>query len=196
MDASWSPKPDAARPRSLTAAVYEWVDERLGLEEILALARKKTVPDHKHSFWHYWGGISLFFFFSVQVFSGVLLLVYYRPGAEAYESVRQIAYDIRFGWLIRSARSWSANLMAFAVFVHRLSVHCMFSVLHEGVPQAARVWLVERDDAAGADAVVRLQRLPVADGRSGLFRHEGRAGDSSGAPDCRRADERHCARRP
>jgi quinol-cytochrome oxidoreductase complex cytochrome b subunit len=86
MDASWSPKPDVARSRSLATAVYEWVDERLGLEEILALARKKTVPDHKHSFWYYWGGISLFFFF-VQVFSGVLLLVYYRPGAEAYESV-------------------------------------------------------------------------------------------------------------
>jgi Cytochrome b subunit of the bc complex len=124
MDASWSPKSDVTRPRSLATVIYEWVDERLGLEEILALARKKTVPDHKYSFWYYWGGLSLFFFF-VQVFSGVLLLVYYRPGPEAYESVRQITYDIQFGWLIRSAHSWSANLMVFAVFVHMFSVYFM-----------------------------------------------------------------------
>jgi cytochrome b6 len=106
------------------AAVYEWVDERLGLDEILAFARHKTVPEHQYSFWYYWGGISLFFFL-VQVLSGTLLLVYYRPGPEAYDSVRQITYDIRFGWLVRSAHSWSANLMVFAVFVHMFSVFFM-----------------------------------------------------------------------
>ena len=57
------------------SAVYRWVDERLGLDEMLAFARHKTVPEHRYSFWYYWGGISLFFFL-VQVFSGVLLLVY------------------------------------------------------------------------------------------------------------------------
>lgn len=121
MDASLSPKPERNR---LVAAVYDWVDDRLGLEEILAFARHKTVPDHKHSFWYFWGGISLFFFL-VQVFSGVLLLVYYRPGAESYESVRQITYDIKFGWLVRSAHSWSANLMMVAIFVHMFSVYFM-----------------------------------------------------------------------
>ena len=67
----------------------------------------------------------------MQVVTGVLLLVYYRPGPDAYDSVRRITYDIEFGWLIRSAHSWSANLMVLAVFVH------MFSVcLDEGLPEA------------------------------------------------------------
>lgn len=105
-------------------AIYDWADERLGLSDIVEFAKHKTVPVHKHSFWYYWGGISLFFFL-VQAVSGVLLLVYYRPGAEAYESVRQITYDIDFGWLIRSAHSWSANLMVAAVFVHMFSVYFM-----------------------------------------------------------------------
>ncbi|MDK2971087.1 MAG: cytochrome b6 [Candidatus Sumerlaeota bacterium] len=105
-------------------AVWNYADERLGLSELLAFAGKKQVPQHKHSFWYYWGGISLFFFL-VQCLTGVLLLVYYRPGAEAYESVRQITYDIEFGWLVRSAHSWSANLMVFAVFVHMFSVFLM-----------------------------------------------------------------------
>ena len=61
----------------------------------------------------------------VQCFTGVLLLVYYRPGAEAYESVRQITFVMHFGWLIRSAHSWSANLMIFSILVHMFSVFFM-----------------------------------------------------------------------
>src|SRR5579859_5929073 len=104
-----------------TAFIYDWVDERLGLSDLAAFARKKSVPVHAQSFWYYWGRISLFLFL-VQCFTGVLLLVYYRPGADAYESVRQITFVMHFGWLIRSAHSWSANLMLLAIFVHMFSV--------------------------------------------------------------------------
>lgn len=104
--------------------IQQYVIERLGLEEVLAAARKKTVPVHQHSFWYYWGGISLFCFL-IQVITGILLLVYYRPGPEAYESVRQISYEIHFGWLIRSVHNWTANLFLVAVFVHMFSVYFM-----------------------------------------------------------------------
>ena len=107
--------------KTITNSLYDWVDERLGLTELAAFARHKTVPVHSQSFWYYWGGISLFLFL-VQCFTGVLLLVYYRPGAEAYESVRQITFVMHFGWLIRSAHAWSANLMIFAILVHMFSV--------------------------------------------------------------------------
>ncbi len=105
-------------------SIYGWADARLGLEELSHFARKKTVPEHAHSFWYYWGGLSLFFFL-VQAFTGILLLLYYRPGPEAFESVRQITYEMHFGWLIRSTHSWAANLMVFAVFVHMFSVFFM-----------------------------------------------------------------------
>ena len=107
-----------------TNTLYTWIDERLGLTELLEFAKHKVVPQHKHSFWYYWGGISLFLFL-VQGITGVLLLVYYRPGPDAFESVRQITYTIHFGWLIRSAHSWSANLMVAAIFVHMFSVFFM-----------------------------------------------------------------------
>jgi cytochrome b6 len=110
--------------KTIASSVYDWVDERLGISELAAFARHKTVPVHSQSFWYYWGGISLFLFL-VQCFTGVLLLVYYRPGAEAYESVRQIAFVMHFGWLIRSAHSWSANLMIFSIMVHMFSVFFM-----------------------------------------------------------------------
>src|SRR5512140_3851049 len=110
--------------KALARQVYSWVDERLDLAEVREFALKKTVPEHRHSAWYYWGGISLMFFL-VQVFTGVLLLVYYRPGPDAYDSVRQITFDSDFGWLIRSTHSWAANLMIVALFVHMFSVFFM-----------------------------------------------------------------------
>lgn len=118
MATSSFPEPKPARP------LYDWLDQRLGLEEMVALAKHKMVPQHKYAFWYYWGGISMFFFI-LQLLTGILLLVYFHPGKDSYESVRQITYDVEFGWLIRSAHSWSANLMVFAVFVHMFSVFFM-----------------------------------------------------------------------
>ena len=105
-------------------SIYSWMDARLGLTDALHFAQKKTVPEHAQSFWYYWGGVSLFFFL-VQGVTGVLLLLYYRPGPEAFESVRQITFEIDFGWLIRSVHSWAANLMIVAIFVHMFSVFFM-----------------------------------------------------------------------
>jgi cytochrome b6 len=105
-------------------SICAWVDERLGLSDLVEFGKQKAVPLHRHSFWYYWGGVSLFFFI-VQGLTGVLLLVYYRPGPDAYESVRQITFEIHFGWLIRSAHSWSGNLMLASLFVHMFSVFFM-----------------------------------------------------------------------
>jgi len=104
--------------------LQSYLVDRLGLADVMAKAKEKTVPDHKHSFWYYWGGISLFCFL-VQVVTGILLMVYYRPGPESYESVRQITYELHFGWLIRSVHNWSANLFLVSVFVHMFSVFFM-----------------------------------------------------------------------
>lgn len=104
-----------------------WVSERYDLSAIEYLIKKKEVPIHKHSIWYYFGGITLFFFM-VQVGTGILLLLYYRPTAEAaFESVQFIMTEVRFGWLIRSVHSWAANLMVFAAFIHLFSVFFMKS---------------------------------------------------------------------
>ena len=108
-----------------TEAIQHWLDERLGLGAIGALARKKTVPLHRHTVWYYFGGMTLFLF-ATQVVTGILLLLYYRPSAEtAFESVQFIMTDVQFGWLIRSIHSWSANLMIAVLFIHMFSVYFM-----------------------------------------------------------------------
>ncbi len=107
------------------STMWSWLDERLGLSTLKEVAMHKRVPIHKHSIWYYLGGMTLFCFI-VQVITGIFLLLYYRPTAEAaFESVQFIMTDVKFGWLMRSIHSWSANLMIFFAFVHMFSVFFM-----------------------------------------------------------------------
>jgi cytochrome b6 len=93
------------------------------LTTVLTAFREKTVPIHRHTIWYYFGGMTLFLF-SVQAITGILLLLYYRPTAEsAFESVQFIMAEVKFGWLVRSIHSWSANLMILTLFIHMASVY-------------------------------------------------------------------------
>jgi cytochrome b6 len=110
---------------SPAAAINNWLDDRLGLGKLRELAAHKTVPMHRYSVFYYLGGMTLFFFL-IQVVTGVLLMLYYRPGAEeAFESVEFIMTTVPFGWLMRSIHSWSANLMVFFAALHLISVFFM-----------------------------------------------------------------------
>ncbi|MGE5218304.1 MAG: cytochrome b [Chloroflexota bacterium] len=101
--------------------LWLWLDERIGLGDFAKLAKKKEVPLHRHTFWYYFGGMTLFLFM-IQVATGILLLLYYRPSAgEAFESIQFLMTEVQFGWLVRSIHSWSANLMIFAMFIHLFS---------------------------------------------------------------------------
>jgi cytochrome b6 len=106
----------------LVTQLRGWLDERFRWAELVAPLKKKAVPIHKLSYWYFLGGITLFLFM-IQVCTGILLLLYYRPGAnEAFESVQYIMTRVQFGWLIRSIHSWAANLMILTAFAHMFSV--------------------------------------------------------------------------
>lgn len=105
------------------ARIGSWLDERLSLSAVREVASHKTVPVHRFMPLYYFGGMTLFFFL-VQVMTGILLMLYYRPSAEeAFESVEFIMTTVPFGWLVRSIHSWSANLMVFFAFAHMATVY-------------------------------------------------------------------------
>ena len=107
--------------------VITWIDDRLDLSGLRHFIAEKGVPVHAQKVWYYLGGMTLFLFF-VQVASGILLLLYYRPSAsEAYESVQFIVTQVEFGWLVRNVHSWSANLLVAAAFAHLFSVYFLKS---------------------------------------------------------------------
>ncbi|MBI3695259.1 MAG: cytochrome b N-terminal domain-containing protein [Acidobacteria bacterium] len=102
--------------------VTDWLEDRTGFDSVREFLKHKTVPIHSATVWYYFGGITLFLFV-IQVLTGMLLLLYYRPTpGEAFESVQFIVTQVQFGWLVRSIHSWSANLMVLSALIHMFSV--------------------------------------------------------------------------
>ncbi len=102
--------------------IRNWLDQRFGWDELMAFLRHKTVPIHRFSYFYFLGGMTLFLF-GIQVVTGILLLMYYRPVPDgAFESVQYIMTRVPFGWLIRSIHSWGANVMILTAIAHMFSV--------------------------------------------------------------------------
>lgn len=102
--------------------IYNWIDQRVQLGGLVEFMGKKYVPVHRHSIWYYFGGVSLFLFI-IQVVTGILLLLYYKGSEElAFESIQFIMSKVKFGWLIRSIHSWTANLFILTAMIHMFSV--------------------------------------------------------------------------
>jgi len=106
---------------SATGLIYGGLDQRLELREALEKALRKPVPRHVN--WLFcFGGLS-FLMFGIQVATGILLMLYYRPTPEgAYDSVRFITNHVTLGWLIRGLHRICANMLIVLVVLHMLRV--------------------------------------------------------------------------
>jgi cytochrome b6 len=118
----------ASAPRKASGGFFQtglWkaLDERFQLGNLVEFLGHKEIPIGGHSqVWYYFGGVALFFF-TVQIVTGILLLMYYQVGeATSYESMKFLVGHVPFGWLIRSIHCWSAHLMTISVVIHLLSV--------------------------------------------------------------------------
>ena len=82
-------------PEEHSEGLRGWLADRVGWGGIVSSLAAHRAP--RRSFVFYLGGITLFLLF-VQVVSGILLVLYYRPDpAHAHESVEQIIGEIPYG---------------------------------------------------------------------------------------------------
>ncbi len=111
------------QPRRLPSPLakgWEWLQERTDIRGAVQAMLHVTIPRGAKTY--FLGGLTLFFL-GVQVVTGVLLTLYYRPSPDgAYQSVLYIMNDVHFGWLIRSVHAWSANLMIASCVLHMLRI--------------------------------------------------------------------------
>jgi quinol-cytochrome oxidoreductase complex cytochrome b subunit len=99
-----------------------WFDDRLALTPIFKYMTKKEVPQHEHSIWYYTGS-SILLFLAIQIVTGIMLALYYKPTLEgANDSVARIMTEMPLGWLVRSIHSWSATFMIAFVMIHLLAI--------------------------------------------------------------------------
>lgn len=68
------------------------------------------------------GGLS-FYMFLVLVVTGILLMFYYRPTTiHAYQDMKDLAYAVTLGGLLRNMHRWAAHLMVVVVILHMVRV--------------------------------------------------------------------------
>ena len=97
-----------------------WLRDRIAWTGISSELSTHRAP--RRSFVFYLGGITGFLLL-VQVLSGVLLTVYYRPdAAHAHESVERIIGEIPYGHLVRAVHVWSGDLFVACMLLHVFTV--------------------------------------------------------------------------
>ena len=101
-----------------------WFQERIPISgDRLRELTNEPVPNHLKHWWFCLGGTPAYLFV-VQIVTGILLAVYYQPApGTAYESVRYITEEARYGWYFRSLHKWAATLMVAAVILHQMRVY-------------------------------------------------------------------------
>ncbi len=101
-----------------------WMEERLPVSaDQLRELTNEPVPNHLKRWWFALGGTPAYLFV-VQIATGILLAMYYRPSPEsAFESVRYITEEAAYGWLIRGVHKWGATFMIAAVILHQMRVY-------------------------------------------------------------------------
>ena len=102
--------------------IYGWFDDRYHLTPLIEKnVTKKQVP-RTLSWAGCFGGLSLLVFL-VQVFTGMLLLMYYKPQPDgAWDSVTFIKSNVPMGWLVQRIHAVGANLMIVLVCMHMARV--------------------------------------------------------------------------
>ncbi len=83
---------------------------------------KEPIPKHMKN-WFFAMGATPMILFGFQIITGILLTFYFIPSPDlAYESVRHITQDVRFGFMIRGIHRWGSNMMVIALFLHMIRV--------------------------------------------------------------------------
>ena len=94
-----------------------WLEERSGLIGHTKWFLFRKVP--RDISWAQTLGSATLTAFIVQLVTGVVLAMYYKPDpATAYQSIQTITNDISLGWLARGMHRWGASVFVILLFFH------------------------------------------------------------------------------
>ncbi|MEZ5100584.1 MAG: cytochrome b N-terminal domain-containing protein [Thermoleophilia bacterium] len=108
------------RQQQLEAALLapvNWVEERSGLVGGVKYFLFRNVP--RDISWFQTLGSATLTAFLVQLGTGVILAMYYKPDPNtAYASIQHITNDLTLGWLVRGMHRWGASVFIILLFFH------------------------------------------------------------------------------
>ena len=89
--------------------VVDWLDQRLAVKKFIkVMMTEYWIPKNINFLWAM--GVTLLILFLVLFFSGLMLLMYYKPDTQlAFDSVNQtIMQEVAYGWLWRHVHAVAA----------------------------------------------------------------------------------------
>ena len=114
------PRNKSARRQQLERmALYplDWLEERSGLVGGVRYFLFRKVPGDTN--WFHTLGSATLTAFLVQLVTGVILAMYYKPDpATAHASIEHITNDVTLGWLVRGMHRWGASVFIILMFMH------------------------------------------------------------------------------
>ncbi len=113
-------------------ALLNWFDDRLPVTSFWKAVMTDYQAPKNFNFWYYMGSLALLVLV-IQIFSGILLAMHYKPSAaEAFAWVEYIMRDVDWGWLIRYMHTTGASFFFILIYLH------MFRSLLYGSHKAPR----------------------------------------------------------
>lgn len=104
----------------MAAKLGNWLDERIAWRQVWQAIFLRKIPKVN---WFYTLGSASLFILANQIFTGILLTIYYVPTPDhAYNSVQYISTQIPAGWLIRGLHHYGASAMVILVVLHMVRV--------------------------------------------------------------------------
>jgi len=106
-------------------ALLGWVDERFPLTSTWKAHLAEYYAPKNFNFWYFFGSLALVVLV-LQIVTGILLTMHYKPDASlnasgvpvAFASVEYIMRDVPWGWLIRYMHSTGASAFFLVVYLH------------------------------------------------------------------------------
>lgn len=101
----------------LAAATYRWVDERLGVTDLVHQLLYEAVP--RRGAWAYSLGSATLIIIVLQIVTGMFLLWTYVPSTtEAWESLNFIEHHDEFAAIVRGMHLWGAYVLLLVIGLH------------------------------------------------------------------------------
>ncbi len=111
--------------RMLNSPLAQWLDERSKVVQMIrAHLLEYPTPKNLNYMWAF-GSLALTVLI-LQVLTGILLAMFYKPSAmatlggytQAFDSVERIMRDVNYGWLLRYMHAVGASAFFFVIYMH------------------------------------------------------------------------------